>query len=418
MIPRRLRLPAAGLALAALVVLSCADRSRRNPLDAGASEPLDLASPLRALAGDGQVELRWDFTRFEDVRAVRLYRDSGDSTLTRELPAADTSFVDRSVTNGRLYSYRIALEVTGEPELAIAGEHLATPGPERVWVADGGSGLVWRLTPDGRQGLFARGYFPSLSAIAIDGETGDCWVGDGSIGLYRITEDGDVHPVESAVEEAGATVIDPEGRTGWAVAAGGRRVYRFPVAALGDTLPLVELDAAFSDSVGLTAGSGSSLWVADRSAGRVLHVDADGVRLGEWRGLEGIVDVDPVAGECCQAWVLIAGGNGLLRLLPESGRQERELPFAPARHMDVDSTTGDLWIAGEDGIAALPPDGGALLHWPEAEAGRGVVIDGVNEQLWVAAETELSKITLGGLTYRARLTGFSSIVQVAVDPGR
>ncbi len=418
MIPRRLRLPAAGLALTALVVLSCADRSRRNPLDPGASEPLALASPLRALAGDGQVELRWDFTRFEDVRAVRLYRESGDSTLTRELPATDTSFVDLSVTNGRIYSYRIALDVTGEPELAIAGEHLATPGPERVWVADGGSGLVWRLTPDGRQGLFAQGYFPSLSAIAIDGETGDCWVGDGSIGLYRITEDGEVHPVESNLKEAGATVIGADGQTGWAVSAGGRRVYRFPVAALGDTLPLVEVDAAFSDSVGLAAGAGGSLWVADRSGGRVLHVGADGVRLGEWRGLEGIVDVDPVAGECCQAWALIAGGNGLLRLRPEGGLEERELPFAPARQMDVDSRTGDLWIAGEGGIAALQPDGGALRHWPEAAAGRGVVIDGVNQQLWVAEETELSKITLGGLTYRARLTGFTSIVQVAVDPGR
>ena len=418
MIPRRLRLPAAGLALTALVVLSCADRSRRNPLDPGASEPLALASPLRALAGDGQVELRWDFTLFEDVRAVRLYRESGDSTLARELPATDTSFVDRSVTNGRIYSYRIALDVAREAELAIAGEHLATPGPERVWVADGGSGLVWRLTPDGRQGLFAQGYFPSLSAIAIDGETGDCWVADGSIGLYRITEDGEVHPVETTLEEAGATVIDPEGRTGWAVSADGRRVYRFPVAALGDTLSLVELDAAFSDSVGLALGAEGGLWVADGPGERVLHVDADGVRLGEWRGLEGIVDVDPVPGECCQAWALIEGGNRLLRLLPESGRQERELPFAPARHMDVDSTTGDLWIAGEGGIAALQPGGGALLHWPEAEAGRGVVIDGVNEQLWVAEETELSKITLGGLTYRARLTGFSSIVQVAVDPGR
>ena len=417
MIPRRLRLPAAALALGALVVLSCADRARRNPLDPGASEPLDLASPLRALAGDGQVELRWDFTRFEDLRAVRLYRESGDSTLTRELPATDTSFVDQAVTNGRIYSYRIGLDVTGEPELAIAGEHLATPGPERVWVADAGSGLVWRLTPDGRQGLFAQGYFPSLAAIAIDGETGDCWVGDSSIGLYRITEDGEVHPVESALEEAGAAVIDAAARTGWAAAADGR-VYRFPVAALGDTLSLLELDAAFSDSVGLALGAGGSLWLADRPAGRVLHVDADGQRIGEWRGLEGIVDIDPVAGGCCQAWALVDGGNGLLRLLPEGERQQRELPLASARLMDVDATTGDLWIGGEDGIAALDPDGGALLHWPEAMAGRGLVIDGVNGQLWMAEETELNKITLEGLTYRARLTGFNSIVQGAVDPGR
>lgn len=418
MIPGRLALAAVLLSLTALMVLSCADRARRNPLDAGASQPLDLASPLRALAGDGQVELRWDFTRFDDLRAVRLYRESGDSTMARDLPAADTSFVDEAVTNGRIYRYRIALDVPGEPELAIAGEHLATPGPERAWVADGGSGLVWRLTPDGRQGLFARGHFPSLSAIALDRETGDCWVGDESLGLYRISDDGQVHPVDSPLDGVGAAVIDPDHRIGWAAPAGGRRVYRFAVAAEADSLPLVEVDAAFSNSVGLAVGSEGSLWVADPPAGRVVHFDAAGERLGEWRDLEGIVDVDPVPGECCQAWVLAQGGHRLLQLQPESGRLERDLPFAPARQVDVASITGEVWIVGEAGIAALQADGQPLLHWPDAEAARAVVIDGANQQLWVAGTAELSKITLGGLTYRSRLTGFTTIVQVAVDPGR
>ena len=90
MTPPRLRLAAVSLSLA-LLVLSCADRSRRNPLDPGAGQPLDLAAPLRALAGDGRVDLRWDFSRFDDLRGVRLYRESGDSALGRRpVPKAPT----------------------------------------------------------------------------------------------------------------------------------------------------------------------------------------------------------------------------------------------------------------------------------------------------------------------------------------
>ena len=416
MAPPRLRLAAVPL-LAALLGLSCADRSRRNPLDADASQPLDLASPLRALAGDGRVELHWDFTRFTDLRGVRLYRESGDSTLTRTLSASDTLFVDEDVTNGRLYSYRLALDVMGEPELGIAGEHLATPGPERPWVADGGSGLVWRLTPDGRQGLFARGYFPSLSAIAVDGETGDCWVGDVSIGLYRISDHGQVDAVDSSIEGITALAIDRQHRVAWAAAAGGLGVYRFALDAGGDSLGLVELDAAFTDTLGLAVGSEASLWVADRAAGRVVHFAGAGPRLGEWKDLAGMVDLDPVPGDCCRAWALTEEGHRLVELLPGGGLQERDLPVTPARQVDVDSSTGEVWIAGEAGVAALGPDGETLLHWPDAEAGRGLVIAGAGQQLWVAEETELSKITLGGLTYRSRLTGFTSILQVVVDPG-
>ncbi len=62
------------LAAMLLLVDGCADRPRRNPLDARADSPIDLADPLEALAGDGFVRLRWDFSRFDDLLAVRIWR--------------------------------------------------------------------------------------------------------------------------------------------------------------------------------------------------------------------------------------------------------------------------------------------------------------------------------------------------------
>ena len=61
-----------------LLAGGCAERQRRNPLDWAARNPQDSYTPLAALAGDGEVRLRWDYSRFEDIDALRLYRRVGE----------------------------------------------------------------------------------------------------------------------------------------------------------------------------------------------------------------------------------------------------------------------------------------------------------------------------------------------------
>lgn len=415
---------ASGATLAAVLIATmgllggCADRPLRNPLDPRAEAPLDLADPLRALAGDGHIELRWDFRRFADVHAVRIYRDGGEAgPRIYERPVADTSFVDTAVANDVLYEYRLALDVAGEDEVPIAGQRSATPGPEHGWIADQGSGLVWRLTPDGRQGLFARGRFPSLTSIAVDRVERACWVADEDVpALHRISAAGELTRHAMAPAGARELVIDGGARRGWLVPVDGSSVQRFELEAAADSLPLISVDGVFTEAAGLASAAGG-VWIADRGADRVVRFAADGERVGEWQGLIGLVDIAAEAGTCCAAWALVGDGARLVGLGDADGR-EVALPLGPARALDVAEGSGEVWVLGDGHIAAFDADGGPLLQIIDVAAGTSLAIDGTNRQLWSAASTQLSKLTLGGLTYRTQLTGFTSVIQVVVDPGR
>ncbi|MCX8214372.1 MAG: hypothetical protein OTJ97_07695, partial [SAR202 cluster bacterium] len=101
-----------GVALVALLVSGCADRQRRNPLDPDADSPLSLLAPLGALADNGQVRLQWDLTGLSDLDGVRIYRIGGpEGAETFDLLASESSYIDRDVTNGAIYQYRMSMLV-------------------------------------------------------------------------------------------------------------------------------------------------------------------------------------------------------------------------------------------------------------------------------------------------------------------
>mgnify|MGYP006419842481 CR=1 FL=1 len=398
----------------------CADRPRRNPLDVRANSPIDVADPLEALAGDGNVRLRWNFTEFDDVRAVRIWREGGDQTEPRvfERSASDTSFIDASVVNGTLYRYGLILDVADEGEVVIAGEQLATPGPETGWVADAGTGLVWSLTPDGRRGLFARGVFPELAGLAVDRRTGSAWVGSRRLpALYRIEADGTLTRFGTRMTAGGSIAIDAAARVGWVADAAAGAVYRFSLDAEGDTLELSEIDATLKEPIALASSPRGGVWVADAVAERVLWFNDAGFRGGQWESLAGLVDLDASATLCCQAWAIDADGHRVLRLTPRAPVRIVAFPYGPATAVDVSDETGVAWILGEGGVAAYDGEGGILLQIPEIPGTSSLYADETNGQLWVAGANDLWKITLGGLTYRTQLTGFSRITRVTVDPG-
>jgi hypothetical protein len=408
------------LAAAALWQAGCADRPRRNPLDSRATRPLDRADALEALADNGQVRLRWDFTRFDDIEAVRLWRlDEGeDEPQVVERPAADTSFVDSAVVNGRIYRYWLSLALSDGEEVGIEGEQLATPGPEHGWVADAGSGLVWRLTPDGRRGLFARGRFPALSGLAVDGRTGSAWVADERLSaLHRIDLDGTMTRLGTSLRAGGALALDTGARYGWVADAAQGAVFRFLLDAEGDSLRLSEVDATLRSPVALAASPRGGLWIADSGEGRVLWFNGDGLRAGQWDGLAGLVDLDASGIHCCQAWAIAGQGARLLRLTPRAAPRDVPFPYGAARAVDVDDETGAAWVLGEGGVVAYDAEGGILMQLVDVPGAVGLHADETNEQLWLAGETELWKVTLSGLTYRTQLTGFTRITGLTVDPG-
>ena len=418
--PRQVFVRGLLLGAALLLIAACADRVRRNPLDAQARDPVNIASPLEALAGDGMVRLRWDFTEFDDLRAVRIWREGGEglTPVVFERAPGDTGFVDTDVVNGTLYRYQLTLDVKDESEVAIAGEQLATPGQENGWVADAGSGLVWRLTPDGRRGLFARGRFPELVGLAVDEHTGAAWVGDGRLNaLHRIDTDGTLHRFGTRMTAGGAVALDAIARVGWVADAAAGAVYGFSLDAEGDTLELAEVDATLSHPIAVAPSPKGGVWIADVDDDRVLWFDEQGQRGGQWEGLSGLVALDASDIICCQAWAIDDDGLRLLRLTPRAPARVVPFPHGPATAVDVSDDTGNAWVLGEGGVVAYDSEGGILFQLQDLPGGVSLQADEAKGHLWVGEDTALWKIKLEGLTYRSQLTGFSQIVRIIVDPG-
>lgn len=400
------------------LVLACSDRPRRNPLDPQAEDPQgESFSALTALALDGRVELQWDFAHFSDIEGYRLYRRLPKSEwepITPLLAPTATAHADAEVQNGMHYEYQLSLLITGEEERVSGPPVSATPGPEVAWVADRQDGLVWKISADARSAHFAQGRFFDLAAIALDAADGSCWVSDrGFAGLYRIAADGTLAALAAAVETPGALAIDAAARIGWLVDAGQQRVFWFSLSA-DDSLGLIPVDATFAQPVALATQAGGC-WIADQAQSRVLFYQTDGSRAAEFR-----VQAAPkalVAGAGGTAWLLGGEGHYLTRLERTGVARYVELPFAAAVGLAIDDASGACWVLGERDLAVFAADGTLEQYWTDVPGGSALSFDAVQQRAWIAIGDALLKFSPEGQTL-ARLEGFSSIVRVAVDPGR
>ena len=400
-----------------VTALGCTDRQRRNPLDPQVVDPQSgLLNPLQALALDGRVELRWDFSRFAEIEGYRILRRLPDrdwGPISDILNPATTTYTDDGVQNGTSYDYRLNLLVDGEGERGTNEVIRATPGAEEAWIADRTTGLVWKISADARSAHFAQGRFLDLADIAIDGSDGSCWVSDGRFaGLYKIDGDGDLQTLAAAVERPGALAIDANAQIGWLADLGRRRVFWFSLAAT-DSLELFVVDASFANPSALAVQAGGC-WIADESQNRAMFYQTDGNRQVEFHSLQGPVAL--AAGGQGEAWLLADEGRDLLRLDRLGTVQEADLPFAAAIDISVDGLTGACWALGERDLAVFSAEGALLQHWADVPGGSGLFFDTRHQRAWIATRSSLLKITDEGQTI-ARLDGFSNIVRIVVDPG-
>ena len=398
----------------------CTERQHRNPLDPLSRNPEKVLEPLAAIAGNGEVILRWNFSHFDDIGGYQLYRRSGTDTfkLISPLASGTSEFVDTDVQNGTSYDYQLALQVEGEGELFLPGVLRATPGVEVCWVGDHLSGLVWKISPDGRSAQFGRGRFSDLRGLALNRGDGSVWVSDGRMeGLARIGVEAEaeieVHHAE--IGAPGAMSIDSENGLVWVIDSEHKQVKFCDLAALGDTLELLTVDAHFVEPMRLAAWD-NHCWIVDSKVGRVLLYDREGGRRIEFGGLDepGVV----AAAGVDLAWVLVRQGGGMVRLDAATGEaREISLPFAPAQNLEVDRENGDCWVLGDGDLAVFKRDGMLSLHHANIEGGRGLALDEVHQRVWIGRSGFLSKFTIEaeGLSL---LGGFSTPFLVVVDPGR
>ena len=405
----------------------CTDRQLTNPLDADVERPDNTVQAFESLAGDGEVVLRWDYTHFDDIAGYRLYRRREGGVFApyptdQPLPFEATEFVDQQVDNQTTYEYQLALLVADEDERRMEPTERATPGTAAGWVADERTGVVRKISPDGRSAQFGQGRFPGLVDIAVHRASGAVWVSDHLFdGLFRILADGQLEEYRAEIGEPGLLEIGSGDEIGWLVDAEVGEVRWFDLGAVADTLQLTTVDAHFNQVTSL-AGIGDHCWIADQQAGRVLRYsladtaaeEVSGTRV-EFVGLEAPKAV--ASGRPETAWVLIRQGAGLVQLSVSGNAVEIPLPFTGAVDLAVDRRTGVCWVIGGSDVVGYDEQGNTVRHLTEQlPGGLAIAVDEVHQRVWVTTFNSLWKFTMEGATL-ARLQGFSRPFRLAVDPG-
>ncbi|MEE3234122.1 MAG: hypothetical protein VX294_08160 [Candidatus Latescibacterota bacterium] len=396
--------------------VACSDRQRVNPFDSKAIDAHGSPTTLVCIAGDGYVSLEWNLTAYDDIEGYKLLRLNGSGSEWQilndpVLAPETTNFRDEQVENGETYEYRLAIIVEDEGEQLLGEVHLATPGPEIIWLADKGTGFVWKISPDGRSGHFARGQFSEINDIGVNVLDGSCWFVDGlSSSIIRIDIEGRVQSFTTDLGEVVDIEIDGVAGLGWVADITQQRVFSFDLS-MQDSLELVAVDANFDQPVGL-AGYAGSCWIVDRLQGRILRYSADRRKVLEFGGLDRpmAISVDSFG----DSWVLTDEGHKIIKLKSDGSDKLYNLSIIDAIGLSVDVVEEVIWLFSNKTLAKLTTNGELLREWVDLPQLRSIAVDRRSKVVWVAMGQRLWKIDESDQIL-SRLSGFSSLGQIVVS---
>jgi len=372
--------------LAALLLLAgCGKRERLNPFDP--ANPVTGGRPAGfvALAGNGLARLRWDATSTPELLGYQLQRRAATESTYRViaalLPTSTTSIGDFGLLNGVDHHYRlyfVFLSGTSGPP----AEDVATPGPLRPWVADGGLGSLVRLTADGRHVAFEQTGFPGPSGVAVDMAGGLVWLTDPFAHIVTIYDPstGNQIVIGSSLVSPGAVAIDPADRTAWVCDAGINQVLHFTPSG-GPAIPaqLTSIDDPLDVAVDPTD---RSVWVCERGADHVRHYSATGVLSATATvTAPSRVAVDSLTHE---AWVTSFDGRNVVRLSPAAVPLNTVGGFSGPIGIAVDARRGRIWVADAlgDRLVALRRDGSVEFRVAGLSEVRAIALDLASGEAW------------------------------------
>ncbi len=404
------------IALLALAgAAGCSKRTRINPFDPDNPTTGGRPAGFVALAGNSTVELRWSAASGNSVQGFQVFRQAGSEStftpLSGLLLPSSTGLNDFGLSNGVDYRYRLYF-VFSEGLGPRPAEDIATPGPQRPWVADGTRHSLIRVTADGRRVALEDSRFEGPTSVAADNGSGSVWVSD-ELGQQVLLYDPvsrDLLPF-SAVSSPTGLLVDPSNRTAWVCDQGLNALRHFdPSGGFGTPPQIIPINAPLD--VARDAGS-YALWVCERGDNRIgaysqtgvfagaVAVDApsrlavDSVTHHVWvtsfqRGQvveisNALAAVDTIGGlsgpigiaidwRRGRIWVADAFGNQVVALRRDGTVEFRISGIPEAREIDVDLPTGEAWVTapGNGSVYRLSSAGLILTHLGGLETPDGI----------------------------------------------
>ena len=384
---------AGALALAALLG-GCATRERSNPLDPYNNTTGGLITGFNALAGNHQVEIRWSRVTQSGLAGYRLlrWRPGELPAVHEDLIAANlTGTVDTAVVNDESYVYQVVARFDSGDTLASPPD-TASPGTRQIIVLGAELPGMYRLTPDGRDILFAQPARDAYEDMELDDRRGVLWLTiplDGSV--LRLFPSGAIAAPEVRVTYASDVSISEARGTGWIADPVAHGVWEVDP---GNDTP--HLQPGLGSARVVEAGTRTPyVWVGNEE-GQVQRFASEGfIQLGEWN-VGGVIRAIALDQEKNQAWVVArpAGEHGTddLYRVDVADSTVTGMPYRLANVADVefDEAHRSLWVAEEGpptfgaGRLSRLNDQGEIVASVSGIEPFGIHVDAATGHCWVA----------------------------------
>jgi streptogramin lyase len=401
-----------------LLLVGCGTRPRANPFDPNNPNTSGRPSGFVALAGDGQVRLRWDAVPpATQLLGYQVYRKGPNQgtyvAISPVLGIEVTTFLDPFLNNNQDYAYRLYFVfVSGLG--SRPSEDVATPGTPIPWVIESNATDALRITADGRHVATTYGGFGGTYDVAVNVRNGHVWVSDPGAGRVQV-----INPqtgVRTTVPYAnpGAIAVDSYDGTAWV--CGLDELAHFREQGDAASLPIPNLASPLDAAVDLVDGS---VWVCERGANRVRHYDGSGTLKSQSSvAAPTRVAVDSVTQI---AWIT-SFTRGTVTRIDQAGAILDTLDlFVTPVGISIDAVHRRIWVAdpGAGQIVALrASDGSVELRLPGFLDVGELSADPRTGEVWavLADPGELVKVAPTGVV-RRRTSGFHLPIAVSTDPG-
>jgi hypothetical protein len=272
----------AALALAAILA-GCSERPRLNPLDPGNVGTGGQIPGFNALAGDGQVELRWIRLTQQGVLGYSVERwwpGGTPEVLAESLPPGTSGLVDYDVQNDSTYVYRLLAHIESSTD-ATSPPDTSTPGARKIVVLSAGLPGLVGLTPDARDILYSERSSEAYGEIALDSVHVVNWLTLPEAGLViRKGFDGLPAGSQLGVADPASVSVTALRGVGWVASAALQNVRSYG-PSLDDPNPQVTISGVGRARVVRAGTADPSVWVGNED-GTVFRFTPAGTLLGRW----------------------------------------------------------------------------------------------------------------------------------------
>ena len=405
--------------LSTLLIFSCSERQRLNPLDPANPETGGRPFPPNIVSHRDTVILTWEALDFKNVNAINVYRrihGEPEFTLVATLAPEIQQYTEYEAAYDISRWYRLTV-TSGDYESPPSDSVRIRPGPSYVWVANAETGEIIKLTHDGEHIIFRTGAFLHPVKITIDSRNQMLWVADfWARRVIGMDNQGKGTGVELFGPDAVDVEIDTSDNSIWVLNRNSGVLEKF--SSSGNSV-LKKSGLDHPEAIALDPTDGS-VWLLEKGNGQVIQFSRNGDLLRALPGFRFSLDIqiDPV-----RKAIWVSDSTQIIRLSMENPDDRLYLgSYQYVREIAVNPVTGECWgidwssQKNQSKVFKYSPDGKLIFTLTGFSDLFGLSINTYNGFCFVieARPANLIQLTREGVFVSSKYLG-GSLIDVTVE---